>query len=257
MMRAYIGLGANLGDREAMLRRAVELLGAEPGVEVVAVSALRETDPVGYLDQPRFLNGAVAVETELEPRELLERLLAVERALGRERTGPRFGPRTVDLDLLVFGDRTVDEPGLTVPHPRLAERLVRARAARRARSRPDPAGRPTGRRSARAELESRHVAPRRARRVRGRPRAPPEEGIHGRLQPLSLLRRHAGLDVSLQPPRPEVAAADELPVLPAAMEDVWVWDKNRPSPDHPAGRGLHLERRDGRGAPRRGRRARV
>lgn len=121
-MRAYVGLGANLGDREATLRRAVELLGAEPGVDVVAVSTLRETDPVGYLEQPSFLNGAVAVETELEPLELLARLLAVERELGRERTGPRFGPRTIDLDLLLYGDRVVEEPGLTVPHPRLAER---------------------------------------------------------------------------------------------------------------------------------------
>jgi 2-amino-4-hydroxy-6-hydroxymethyldihydropteridine diphosphokinase len=121
-VRAYVGLGANLGDREATLRRAVDLLGAEPGVEVVAVSTLRETEPVGYLDQPRFLNGAVAVETELEPGELLARLLAVEQELGRERTGPRYGPRTVDLDLLLYGDRVVDEPGLSVPHPRLAER---------------------------------------------------------------------------------------------------------------------------------------
>jgi 2-amino-4-hydroxy-6-hydroxymethyldihydropteridine diphosphokinase len=121
-VRAYIGLGSNLGDREEALRRAVELLDAEEGVRVVAVSTLRETDPVGLLDQPRFLNGAAAIETALEPRPLLERLLAVERALGRERTGPRFGPRTVDLDLLVYGDRIVDEPGLTVPHHRLAER---------------------------------------------------------------------------------------------------------------------------------------
>jgi 2-amino-4-hydroxy-6-hydroxymethyldihydropteridine diphosphokinase len=121
-VRAYIGLGSNLGDREATLRHAVELLDAEDGIDVVAVSTLRDTEPVGFADQPRFLNGAAAVETELEPRELLERLLAVERALGRERTGPRFGPRTVDLDLLVYGDLVVDEPGLTVPHPRLAER---------------------------------------------------------------------------------------------------------------------------------------
>jgi 2-amino-4-hydroxy-6-hydroxymethyldihydropteridine diphosphokinase len=121
-VRAYIGLGSNLGDREAMLRHAVELLDAEDGIDVVAVSTLRDTEPVGFADQPRFLNGAAAVETELEPRELLERLLAVERALGRERTGPRFGPRTIDLDLLVYGDLVVDEPGLTVPHPRLAER---------------------------------------------------------------------------------------------------------------------------------------
>jgi 2-amino-4-hydroxy-6-hydroxymethyldihydropteridine diphosphokinase len=120
--RAYIGLGGNLGDRRALLERAVELLGAEPGVTVVGVSSFRETDPVGLVEQPRFLNGAVAIETELSPRDLLERLLAVERALGRERTGPRFGPRTVDLDLLLYDDETVDEPGLTVPHPRLHER---------------------------------------------------------------------------------------------------------------------------------------
>ena len=68
------------------------------------------------------MNAACAVETELPPRRLLERLLAVERALGRERTGSRFGPRTIDLDLLLYGDETIDEPGLTVPHPRLAER---------------------------------------------------------------------------------------------------------------------------------------
>jgi 2-amino-4-hydroxy-6-hydroxymethyldihydropteridine diphosphokinase len=122
MTRAYIGLGANLGDREATLRQAVELLEAEPGIRVLAVSTLRETDPVGFAAQPRFLNGACAIETELEPALLLERLLAVERALGRERTGPRFGPRTVDLDLLLYGDVVVHEPGLTVPHPRLAER---------------------------------------------------------------------------------------------------------------------------------------
>ena len=123
MSRAYVGLGANLGDREATIRRAVELLRAEPGIEVVAVSTLRETDPVGYADQPPFLNGAVAVETELEPRVLLERLLAVERELGRVRDERlRYGPRAIDLDLLLYGDRVVVEPGLAVPHPRLAER---------------------------------------------------------------------------------------------------------------------------------------
>jgi 2-amino-4-hydroxy-6-hydroxymethyldihydropteridine diphosphokinase len=121
-VRAYVGLGANLGDREGSIRRAVELLSQEPAIEVVAVSTLRETDPVGYLDQPRFLNGAAAVETELAPRELLDRLLAVERAIGRTRGGPRFGPRTIDLDLLVYGDEIVSEPGLRVPHPRLRER---------------------------------------------------------------------------------------------------------------------------------------
>ena len=122
MPRAYIGLGANLGDREAALRAAVAALGASDGIEVVAVSAFRETDPVGYLDQPRFLNGAAAVETALAPRKLLDALLAVERSLGRTREGPRFGPRTIDLDLLLYGDDSLDEPGLTVPHPRLHER---------------------------------------------------------------------------------------------------------------------------------------
>jgi 2-amino-4-hydroxy-6-hydroxymethyldihydropteridine diphosphokinase len=120
--RAYVGLGANLGDREATLRRAVDLLGDVAGVSVVGVSALRETHPVGVLDQPRFLNGAVAVETELAPRELLDALLEIERGLGRVRDGERWGPRTVDLDLLVYGDVGVDEPGLRVPHPRLHER---------------------------------------------------------------------------------------------------------------------------------------
>jgi len=116
-------MGSNLGNREGTLRRAVELLEAEPGIRVAAVSSLRETDPVGYEDQPRFLNGACAVETQLEPHELLARLLAIEAALGRTRDGvPRYGPRTVDLDLLLYGQETVDEPDLTVPHPRLAER---------------------------------------------------------------------------------------------------------------------------------------
>jgi len=122
MMRAYIGLGANLGDRAGTLRAALAALDALDGIEVVAVSGFRETDPVGYLDQPRFLNGAAAVETVLAPRELLDALLAVERSLGRTREGPRLGPRTIDLDLLLYGDESFDEPGLTVPHPRLHER---------------------------------------------------------------------------------------------------------------------------------------
>jgi 2-amino-4-hydroxy-6-hydroxymethyldihydropteridine diphosphokinase len=120
--KAYVGLGANLDDREATIRRALELLNAERGVDVVAVSTLRETEPWGYVNQPPFLNGAAALETELGPRELLDRLLAVERSLGRTRNGPRWGPRTIDLDLLLYGAETVDEPGLRVPHPRLAER---------------------------------------------------------------------------------------------------------------------------------------
>jgi 2-amino-4-hydroxy-6-hydroxymethyldihydropteridine diphosphokinase len=113
---AYVGLGSNLGDREATILAAVAALRG-----VVAVSQLRETDPVGVTEQPAFLNGAVALETELSPRELLNSLLAVERELGRERR-ERWGPRTIDLDLLLYGTETLEEPGLTVPHPHLHER---------------------------------------------------------------------------------------------------------------------------------------
>lgn len=122
MPRAYVGLGANLGERRETLERAVELLREANGVEVAAVSSFRETEPVGVVDQPRFLNAVVAVETELAPRELLEVLLSIERSLGRVRDGTRWGPRTIDLDLLLVGDAVVDEPGLRVPHPRLQER---------------------------------------------------------------------------------------------------------------------------------------
>jgi 2-amino-4-hydroxy-6-hydroxymethyldihydropteridine diphosphokinase len=122
-MRAYVGLGANLGDRERTLRAAVEALAANHQIEVLAVSSLRETDPVGPVpDQPRFLNGAVAVETSLSAHELLNVLLRTEAAFGRTREGPPGGPRTLDLDLLVYGDEKIDEPGLQVPHPRLHER---------------------------------------------------------------------------------------------------------------------------------------
>jgi 2-amino-4-hydroxy-6-hydroxymethyldihydropteridine diphosphokinase len=121
-VRAFVGLGSNLGDREGTIARAVELLSAAAGVEVVAVSQLRETEPWGPVEQPAYLNGAVQLETELSPRALLDVLLAVEQALGRDRTGERWGPRTIDLDLLLYDDVEVDAPGLTVPHPRLHER---------------------------------------------------------------------------------------------------------------------------------------
>ena len=122
-MRAYVGLGSNLGEREGTLRQALEALGSIEGIEVVAVSSFRETDPVGMVDQPRFVNAAAALETTLGPRELLESLLEVERGLGRDRSREkRWGPRTIDLDLLLYGDETVAEPSLEIPHPRLAER---------------------------------------------------------------------------------------------------------------------------------------
>ena len=122
MPLVYIGLGSNLGDREATIRRALKLLAAGGGIEVEAVSSLRETDPVGYADQPRFLNGAAALRTQLAPRAVLGRLQHVERALGRDRSGPRFGPRTIDLDLLLYDGEQINETGLEIPHPRLAER---------------------------------------------------------------------------------------------------------------------------------------
>ncbi len=122
MGRAYVALGANLGTREATLRRAVARLDARDDTVVVALSQLRETEPVGLLDQPRFLNGVVVLDTDLGPRELLGALLEIERELGRVRDGARNGPRPIDLDLLLYDGETVDEPRLTLPHPRLHER---------------------------------------------------------------------------------------------------------------------------------------
>jgi 2-amino-4-hydroxy-6-hydroxymethyldihydropteridine diphosphokinase len=119
--RAYVGLGANLGPREVTLLRAVDLLAETEGVDVLHVTRLRETEPFGVVDQPAYLNGAVAIDTTLTPHELLGRLLEIERELGRVRD-VRWGPRTIDLDLLLYGDRSVDDPGLHVPHARLAER---------------------------------------------------------------------------------------------------------------------------------------
>jgi 2-amino-4-hydroxy-6-hydroxymethyldihydropteridine diphosphokinase len=113
---AYVGLGANVGDREAQIREAASLIGA------ARLSSLIETEPWGLVDQPGFLNAAAEVETGLSARGLLEHLLAVERRLGRLRTGKHWGPRTIDLDLLLFGDETIDEDGLTVPHPFLLQR---------------------------------------------------------------------------------------------------------------------------------------
>jgi 2-amino-4-hydroxy-6-hydroxymethyldihydropteridine diphosphokinase len=121
--RAFVSLGSNLGDREGSLRRALEELASEQGIAIRRVSSFRETEPVGYLDQPRFVNAVVELETELPPRALLDRLLEVERRLGRKReAAPRFGPRTIDLDLLLYGETVMKEPGLTLPHPRLHER---------------------------------------------------------------------------------------------------------------------------------------
>jgi 2-amino-4-hydroxy-6-hydroxymethyldihydropteridine diphosphokinase len=121
--RAFIGLGANLGDRAETIRSALAELSATPGVELVAVSALLETEPVGPVAQPSFLNGVAVVDTSLEPRELLDLLLAVETRHGRDRAAvPAQGPRTLDLDLLLYGDAEIGEEDLQIPHPRLHER---------------------------------------------------------------------------------------------------------------------------------------
>ena len=123
MTRAFVGLGSNLGDREATILRALAGLQAEPELRVVRVSTLRQTEPVGHVDQPQFLNGVVELETELPARDLLTRLLAIERELGRTRgDGPPLGPRTIDLDLLLYGDEIIAQGGLQVPHPRMHER---------------------------------------------------------------------------------------------------------------------------------------
>jgi 2-amino-4-hydroxy-6-hydroxymethyldihydropteridine diphosphokinase len=123
MTRVFVGLGSNLGERRETLRAAVGRLRGLQEVQVEGVSSFRETEPVGYVDQPRFLNGAVELETELSARALLGALLELERAFGRDRgTAPPHGPRTLDLDLLLYGDAMIDEPLLKVPHPRLHER---------------------------------------------------------------------------------------------------------------------------------------
>lgn len=122
-MKAAIALGSNLGDRDAILDSAVAAIRALPGTEVLAVSRWIETDPVGPGEQGRYLNGAAVLETTLTPRDLLDRLLAIERAHGRDRSREtRWGPRRLDLDLLVYGQEIIDEEGLAVPHPRLHER---------------------------------------------------------------------------------------------------------------------------------------
>ena len=125
MMVAAIGLGSNLesgfGDREANLRVSVERLGGLG--RVVAVSSFYDTEPVGYVDQPRFLNGAVLLETDLEPVELMRGLLAIERGMGRDRVGSvEKGPRVIDLDLLLMGDVVGATNELTLPHPAMTER---------------------------------------------------------------------------------------------------------------------------------------
>lgn len=118
---AYIGLGSNLGDKKANIKKALELLDTSTGVRVKKVASLYRTAPLGYTGQDWFLNTVAELETGLSPRELLSLLLDIEERLGRVRT-IRWGPRTVDLDLLLFGREEIDTPDLIVPHPRMSER---------------------------------------------------------------------------------------------------------------------------------------
>ena len=121
MTRAAVALGSNIEDPEAQVARAFDELAALPQTRLIARSKLHRTAPVGYAAQPDFVNACALVETALEPRALLDQLLAVEKRHGRVRDIPN-GPRTLDLDIVVYGDRVIDEPGLKVPHPRAHER---------------------------------------------------------------------------------------------------------------------------------------
>jgi len=119
--RAFVALGSNLGDREDHLRAARAALGHLPGTDLVAASAIEETEPLGGMSQPPYLNQMVVLETTLSPRALLDALHAIEQQAGRVRTS-RWGARTLDLDIVRYGDQRVDEPDLIIPHPELPNR---------------------------------------------------------------------------------------------------------------------------------------
>ena len=122
MERAYIGLGSNEGERELSISRAVQRLQRHPAIHVTQLSFLKEYDPVGGPPQDRYVNAAVEIETTLAPAELLAALQEIERALGRRRSEVRWGPRPIDLDVLLYGSLTLDDTQLTIPHPRMHER---------------------------------------------------------------------------------------------------------------------------------------
>jgi len=121
LKEAYVALGTNLGDRQAHLREALRQMAALPGVRLLRISSVYETEPVGYTEQPAFLNMAAALAADMPPERLLDHLLGIERGMGRVRT-IRWGPRTIDLDLLLYGDAVICTEFLTLPHPRMAER---------------------------------------------------------------------------------------------------------------------------------------
>jgi 2-amino-4-hydroxy-6-hydroxymethyldihydropteridine diphosphokinase len=119
---AWVGLGGNLGDPAAALQDALDALDRIFGVELTAVSSVYQSAPVGLSAQPDFLNAVARIDTSLEPGELLEQLLRIETEQGRVRVGERFGPRLIDLDLLLYNETVLQSEGLTLPHPRMLER---------------------------------------------------------------------------------------------------------------------------------------
>jgi 2-amino-4-hydroxy-6-hydroxymethyldihydropteridine diphosphokinase len=121
LKQVYVGIGSNVGEREVTIRKAVDGLAELPQTRLVRLSSLYDSDPVGVLDQPPFLNAVAMLETDLEPRQLLWNLNLIESRLGRVRT-ERWGPRTIDLDILFYGNLVLDEPDLTLPHPEIANR---------------------------------------------------------------------------------------------------------------------------------------
>lgn len=121
MIKCYIGIGSNLGDRRCHIDRAIEAIRKIPDISLKRVSSIYETEPVSDVPQGKFLNGVFEIETGLSSKALLEELISIEEALGRKRT-IKNGPRTIDLDILYYGDNNIDEKDLIVPHPRIEER---------------------------------------------------------------------------------------------------------------------------------------
>jgi len=122
MTIAYVGLGSNLAEPRKQVEKALQTLSVLPRTNLLARSKLYATEPWGHRDQPGFVNAVAVLDTQLSARELLDALLSIERQAGRERNGERWGPRILDLDVLLYGDSRIDEPALHVPHPRLHER---------------------------------------------------------------------------------------------------------------------------------------
>ena len=121
MIKAYLGLGSNMGDRAHQLQQAIQIIDRFQHIDVTSVSSIYETEPVGYTDQPQFLNLCIEIETTLKPQELLKRCLETEQALHRVRK-IRWGPRTLDVDILLYGNEIIEEDNLIIPHPRMVER---------------------------------------------------------------------------------------------------------------------------------------